>query len=89
MKVKAAKFCLILCNSRDYTVHGILQSRILEWVAFPFSRGLPNPGIEPWSPTLQADALPSEPPGKPLSYTQTCILLLYSFPLWLIPRDWI
>ena len=31
--------CLILCNPMDYTVHGILQARILEWVAFPFSRG--------------------------------------------------
>ena len=40
-------------------------SRILEWVAVPFSRDLPNPGIEPRSPTLQADSLPSEPPGKP------------------------
>ena len=49
----------------DYTVHGILQARILEWVAFPFSRGLPNPGIEPRSPTLQADSLPAEPQGKP------------------------
>ena len=27
--------------------------------------GLPDPGIEPWSPTLQADSLPPEPPGKP------------------------
>ena len=40
-------------------------SRILEWVAVPFSRDLPNPGIEPRSLTLQADSLPSEPPGKP------------------------
>jgi len=37
----------------DYTVHGILQARILEWVAFPFSTDLPNPGIEPRSPALQ------------------------------------
>ena len=44
----------------DYTVHGITQARIQEWVAFPFSRDLPNPGIEPRSPALQADALPSE-----------------------------
>ena len=43
----------------------ILQARILEWVAISFSRDLPNPGIEPRSPTLQADALTSEPPGKP------------------------
>ena len=46
----------------DYTVHGILQARILEWVAFLFSR---DPGIKPRSPTLQADSLPSEPQGKP------------------------
>ena len=31
---------------------------------FPFPGGLPNPGIEPESPALQADSLPSEPPGK-------------------------
>ena len=49
----------------DYTVHGVLQARILEWIAFPFSEDLPNPGIEPGSPTLQADSLPAEPPGKP------------------------
>ena len=45
-------------------VHGILQARILEWVAFLFSRGLPNSGIEPRSPALWADSLPSEPQGK-------------------------
>ena len=33
----------------DYIVHAILQARILEWVAVPFSRVLPNPGIEPGS----------------------------------------
>ena len=52
----------------DYTVHGILQARILEWVAFPFSRDPlvdPNPGIEPRSPALQADSLSTEPQGKP------------------------
>ena len=35
--------CPTLCNSMDYTVHGILQARILEWVAFPFSRRSPKP----------------------------------------------
>ena len=43
---------------------GILQVRILEWVAMPSSRALPNPGIEPRSPELQADSLPSKSPGK-------------------------
>ena len=42
-KVKVAQWCLILCDSMDYTVHGILQARILEWVAFPFSKGFPQP----------------------------------------------
>ena len=37
--VKVAQSCLTLCEPMDYTVHGILQARILEWVAFPFSRG--------------------------------------------------
>ena len=39
MNVKVAQLCLILCNPMDYTVHGILQARILKWVVFPFSRG--------------------------------------------------
>ena len=34
-----AESCLTLCNPTDYTVSGILQARILEWVAIPFSRG--------------------------------------------------
>ena len=38
MWVKVAQLCLALCIPMDYTVHGILQARILEWVAFPFSR---------------------------------------------------
>ena len=37
----------------------------MEWVAISFSRGSSDPGIEPGSPALQADALPSELPGKP------------------------
>ena len=40
------------------------RARILEWVAIFFSRDLPDPGMEPGSPVLQADALPSEPPGN-------------------------
>ena len=38
-KVKVVQSCPTLCDSMNYTVHGILQARILEWVAFPFSRG--------------------------------------------------
>ena len=46
-------------------IHGILQARILEWVAFPFSRGSSQPRIKSRSPTLQVDSLPAEPQGKP------------------------
>ena len=69
VKVKIARLCPTLCDPMGYTVHGILQARILEWVAFPFSRDLPNLGIEPRSPALQADSLPAEPKGKPV-YTK-------------------
>ena len=57
----------------EYRVHGILQARILEWVAFPFSGKLPNPGIEPRSPALQTGSLPAEPQGKPKN-TGVCSL---------------
>ena len=43
VKVKVAQSCLTLCDPIDYTVHGILQARILEWVAFRFSRGSSQP----------------------------------------------
>ena len=61
VKVKVAQSCPTLCDPMDYTVHGILQARILEWVAFPFSGG----SSQPRSPALQADSLPAEPEGKP------------------------
>ena len=71
----------------DFIVHGILQARILQWVAFPFSRDLPNPGIELRSPALQVDSSPAEPQGKPkntrvgsLSLLQ-CIFLTQEFEL--------
>ena len=50
----------------DYTVHGIFQVRILEWVAFSFSRASSQPRHRtPRSPTLQVNSLPSEPQAKP------------------------
>ena len=105
VKVKVTHSCPTLWDPIDCTVHGILQARILEWVAFPFFRGssqprdwtqvshtagrfftnwatretqeywsgypvpspvdLPDPGIKPGSPALQADSLPTELSGKP------------------------
>ena len=56
-----AQSCLILydptdCSLPDSSVHEILQARILEWVAIPFSRG----SSQPRSPALQADTLPAQ-----------------------------
>ena len=68
--VLVTQSCLTLCdrmdcNQQGSSVHGILQARILEWVAISFSGSSRTPGIKPGSPALQADFLPSEPPGKP------------------------
>ena len=69
-KVLVAHFCPTLCNPMDYSlpgssVHGILQGRILERVAMPFSRGSSLfKDQKAGSPTLQPDSLPSKPPGK-------------------------
>ena len=43
IEVKVAQLCPTLCNPMDYTVPGILQARILEWVVIPFSRGSSQP----------------------------------------------
>ena len=70
---------LTVCNPMDCSlpgssVLGILWARILEWkkkeeywrgLPFLSPGGIPNPGIEPRSPALQADSLPFEPPRKP------------------------
>ena len=72
--MKLAQSCLTLCDPMGYTVHGILQAKILEWVAFPFSRDPPNSGIKSRSPSLQEDSLPAEPQGKPL---QTLVFNTY------------
>ena len=65
---EVAQSCPTLCNPMNCSppgssLHGILQARVLKWVAISFSRDLPDPGIEPGSPALQADTLTSEPPG--------------------------
>ena len=63
-KVIVTQKCLMDCTPPGSSVHEVLQAKMLEWVAMPFSRDLPNPEIEPGSPALQADSLPSEPLGR-------------------------
>ena len=55
------------CSPPDSPVHGILQARILEWVAILLSKGSSWPSKRTWISTLQADSLPPEPPWKPTS----------------------
>ena len=67
---KVAQSCPTLCDPMDCSlpgssVRGILQARVLEWVALPSSGDILDRGTEPRSPALQADSLLSEPPGKP------------------------
>ena len=52
------------CSPPGFSVHGILQARVREWLPFPSPGDLPNPGIKPRSPVLQADSLTTEPLGK-------------------------
>ena len=74
--MKVIQSRLTLCDPRDCSrpgssIHGIFQARILECVAIPFSRGSSHPGMEPRSPTLQTDSLPSESLGKSLEECPT------------------
>ena len=66
-KVKVTQLCPTLCESVDYTVRGISRPEYWSGLPFPSPGDLPNPGIEPRFPALQADSLLSEPPGKPIS----------------------
>ena len=73
-----------ICDPVDFSppgssIHGILQARILEWVATSFSRDLPDPGIEPRSPALEADTLTSQAPGKPFSQHHHLLKRLFLF----------
>ena len=91
-KVSVTQSCLTLCNPMDCcppgsSVHGILQARILEWVAIPFSRGSSRPWNRTWV-SCTADSFPSEPPGKQLVswlvvFECAGSLVLREGPLWL------
>ena len=64
-----SRSCPTLCNSKDCrspgsSIHGILQARVLEWVAMPSSKESSQPGTEPGSPASQADSLPSQSPEE-------------------------
>ena len=69
---KVAQSCLTLWDPVDYTVHGILQARILEWVAFPFSKGIfptqgSNPGLPHCTRILYQLSCQGSPLPKPIA----------------------
>jgi len=70
-KKGSCSVCLTLCHPMDCSlpgssIHGIFQARILEWVAISFSRESSRVRYQTWGSTLQADSLPSKPPGNPM-----------------------
>ena len=77
------QLCLTLCNPTDCSppgssVYGILQAKILEWVAISFSRRSSQPGTEPISPALQADFWLLRHPGSPHCFMLLLLQLLLS-----------
>ena len=73
MCVLVVQSCPILCDPMDYSppdysVHGILRQEYWSGLPFPSPGDLPDPGIEPRPPSLQADSLPSEPPIENASH---------------------
>ena len=75
------------CSLPGYSIHGILQARILEWIAISF---LPDPGIEPMSPAFQADSLLLSHQRSPASSRRKSILSSVwwqlSFPAYFSPK---
>ena len=63
-EVKVTQSCLTLCDPMNYTAHGILQARILEWIAFPFSRGSSQPRDGTEVSCIAGGSLPAEPQGN-------------------------
>ena len=64
-KVKVVQLCLTLFDPIDYTVQDVLQIRILEWIAFPFSRRSSQHRDQTQFSHIPADSLPAEPQAKP------------------------
>ena len=68
------------CSPPGSSVHGIFQEEYWSGLLFPSPGDLPNPGIEPGSLALQADSLPSEPPGHPMILALFTCINLFNFP---------
>ena len=80
--MKVARSHLTLCEPMGI-VHGILQARILAWVAFPFSRGSSQPRDQTQVSHIAVDSLPAEPEGKPKNTVVGNLSLLQ----WIFPTQ--
>ena len=85
MHAQSLKSCPALCypmgcSLPGSSVHGILQARILEGLPCPPPGHLPDPGIEPTSPALQVNSLPTEPPTKPILVVHALDYSIYPSP---------
>ena len=69
------------CSPPDFSIHGICRQEYWSGLPFPFPGDLPDPGIKPRSPALQADALSSEPPfyeqPSPLTWITTSFFFFF------------
>ena len=65
VKVKGVQSCPTFCDPKDYIVHGILQARILAWIASPFSRGSSQTRDQTQVSRIAVGFLPAEPQAKP------------------------
>ena len=82
-EVKVSQPCLTLCDPMDYTVHGLLQARILKWIDFPLFRGSSQPRDWTQVSPLQAGSLPAEPQGSPRILKWVSLSLLQ----WIFPNQ--
>ena len=71
---KTACACSVMSDSHQHPLYGIFQARILEWLPFPPPGDLPDPGMEPASPSLQTDSLPLSHLGSPPTIIQMVYL---------------
>ena len=88
LKVKVTQSCLTLCDAMDHTVYGILQARILEWIAFPFSRESSQPRDRTQVSCIESGffttVLPAESPGKVIIKKPVNLKFLNYFLFWKI-----
>ena len=87
-----AQSCCTFCSTTVYgppgfSIHGIFQLRILEWITISFSRGSSWHGIEPISPALQADSLPLNHQASPDFHCRRMLMGTFGRSLWLFELD--